>query len=87
VRLTDARRPDDPMGRLRAVLPHAVELTFERTDPVGVAALDSDGVPTSDPLTVAEAFVEHVTSLPPDDIERGLLREAVERVRIGGVPE
>lgn len=87
VRLTDARRPDDPMGRLRAVLPHAVELTFERTDPVGVAAVDSDGVPTSDPLTVAEAFVEHVTSLPPDDIERGLLREAVERVRIGGVPE
>lgn len=87
VRLTDARRPDDPMGRLRAVLPHAVELTFERATPLSVGAVDAAGVPTSDPLTVAEAFVEHVTSTPPDATERELLREAVERVRIGGVPE
>jgi len=87
VRLTDARRPDDPMGRLRAVLPHAVELTFERATPLSVGAVDAAGIPTSDPLTVAEAFVEHVTSTPPDATERELLREAVERVRIGGMPE
>ncbi len=85
VRLTDARRPDDPMGRLRAVLPHAVELTFERSIPDAIIAVDAEGVPVSDPLAIAEAFVEHVTSTPPDEIEQALLREAVERVRIDGV--
>lgn len=85
VRLTDARRPDDPMGRLRAVLPHAVELTFERSIPDAIIAVDAEGVPVSDPLAIAEAFVEHVTSTPPDEIEQTLLREAVERVRIDGV--
>lgn len=85
IRLTDARRPDDPMGRLRAVLPHAVELTFERSIPDAIIAVDAEGVPVSDPLAIAEAFVEHVTSTPPDEIEQALLREAVERVRIDGV--
>jgi len=85
IRLTDARRPDDPMGRLRAVLPHAVELTFERSIPDAIIAVDAEGVPASDPLAIAEAFVEHVTSTPPDEIEQALLREAVERVRIDGV--
>ena len=85
VRLTDARRPDDPMGRLRALLPHTVELTFEREAPAAVIAVDANGVPVTDPLAIAEAFVEHVSSTPPDDIEQQLLREAVERVRIGDV--
>ena len=87
VRLTDARRPDDPMGRLRDLLPHTVELTFDREAPAAVVAVDADGVPVTDPLAIAEAFVEHVTSTPPDDIEQQLLREAVERVRIGGVSQ
>lgn len=87
VRLTDARRPDDPMGRLRALLPHTVELAFDRAAPAAVIAVDADGQPVTDPLTIAEAFVEHVTTTPPDEVEQELLREAVERVRIGGVPE
>ena len=87
VHLTDARRPDDPMGRLQALLPHAVELTFERTSPAAVIAVDADGAPVTDPLAIAEAFVEHVTSTPPDEIEKALLRDAVERVRIGGVSQ
>ena len=87
VHLTDARRPDDPMGRLQALLPHAVELTFERTAPAAVIAVDADGVPVTDPLAIAEAFVEHVTSTPPGEIEKALLSDAVERVRIGGVSQ
>jgi len=87
VRLTDARRPDDPMGRLRALLPHTVELAFDRAALAAVIAVDADGQPVTDPLAIAEAFVEHVTTTPPDEVERELLREAVERVRIGGVRE
>jgi len=67
------------------VLPHAVELTFERSIPDAIIAVDAEGVPVSDPLAIAEAFVEHVTSTPPDEIEQALLRGAVERVRIDGV--
>lgn len=85
VRLTDARRPDDPMGRLGAVLPHVVELTFDRPAPAAILAVDADGVPVSDPLAISQAFVEHVTSTPPDEVEQRLLREAIERVRIEDV--
>lgn len=84
--LTDERRPEDPMGRLREVLPYAVELTFERRDLVSIEALDESGAPSRDPLAIAEAFVEHVTRTPPEPVERELLRDAVERVRIGEVP-
>jgi hypothetical protein len=83
--LTDERRPVDPMGRLRAVLPHAIELTFERRSLASVEAVDADGAPARDPLVIAEAFVEHVTSTPPDPLERDLLRDSVERIRIGQV--
>lgn len=80
--LTDARRPTDPMGRLRAALPHAIELAFERQALSAVEARDEHGAPARDPLTIAEAFVEHVTSTPPDAVERDLLRDSVERMRI-----
>ncbi len=85
--LTDERRPDDPMGRLRDVLPHAIELTFERRALASVEALDALGAPSRDPLSVAEAFVEHVTATPPDALERELLRDSVERTRIDQVPQ
>lgn len=85
--LTDERRPDDPMGRLRAVLPHIVELTFEQRALVSVTALDDAGSLARDPLAIAAAFVEHVTTTPPEEVERVLLRDAVERIRVSGVPE
>lgn len=85
--LTDARRPVDPMGRIRAVLPHAIELSFDRRDLESVEAVDGDGAPSRDPLAIAEAFVEHVTSTPPDALERDLLRDSVERMRIAQVPQ
>ena len=83
--LTDARRPADPMPRLRAILPYVAELTFERsaapTDPTRRTGTDAH-----DPLALAESFVSHVTSTPAGDTERHLIRDAVERVRIDQVP-
>jgi exonuclease SbcD len=83
--LTDERRPVDPMGRIRAVLPHAIELTFERRDLTSVEAMDAEGKQSTDPIAIAEAFVEHVTSTEPDPLERDLLRDSVERIRISQV--
>ena len=83
--LTDARRPDDPMGRLRAVLPHAIELAFERRALPSVTAEEDSGGPSRDPVALAEAFVEHVTSTPPEQVERELLRASVERIRVSGI--
>ena len=83
--LTDERRPDDPMGRLRTVLPHIVELAFAQRALTSVTAHEASGALARDPLAIAEAFVEHVTSTPPELPERELLRESVERIRIGEV--
>ena len=85
--LTDERRPDDPMGRLRALLPHVVELTFAQRALHPVAAYDASGAATRDPLAIAEAFVEHVTSTPAEAVERELLGESVERVRVSEVAQ
>lgn len=86
VRLTDERRPDNAMARVRQVLPHAVRLEFVADAPMSIVALDDDGQPSTDPLEISLAFVEHVTSTPADDAERALLRDAVERTRLGQVP-
>lgn len=87
VRLTDARRPDHPMDRLRGLLPHTVELTFDGGLPTAGRQDSSMVVSPTDPLSLAEQFVEHVTSTTVDDAERELLRAAVERVRVEQVPQ
>ena len=84
--LTDARRPDDPMGRLRASLPHVVELAFEQRPLPSVSAHDESGAFARDPLAIAEAFVEHVTSTAAEPVERDLLRTSVEHVRVSEAP-
>ena len=84
VRLTDPRRPAEAMARLRERWPYAVELTFESatvtpdTDAVRATAM-------SDPLQIAEAFVEHVTATPASDEEVALLQTSVEAVRISAM--
>lgn len=85
--LTDDRRPVDPMGRLREVLPHTVELAFDESPLASRSDVETRTAIPRDPLAIAESFVEHVTSTPPDPDERELLREAVERTRISGVPQ
>lgn len=85
VRLTDERRPDHPMERLREVLPYTVDLSFDRRDLRTIQAALDEAV-AADPLALAESFVTHVTDTPAEAAERELLREAVERVRISQVP-
>ena len=84
--LTDERRPADPMTRLREVLPFAIDLSFDQRALTAVEAADASGARTRDPLAIAEAFVEHVTATPAEPVERDLLRDAVERIRVGEVP-
>lgn len=85
--LTDPRRPDDPMGRLREVLPFAIELTFDQRALSGVSPDAETSGAARDPLAIAEAFVEHVTSTPAEHEERDLLRDAIERTRVSGAAE
>ena len=85
VRLTDERRPDHPMERLREVLPYTVDLSFDRRDLRAIQVALDEAV-AADPLALAESFVAHVTDTPVEPAERQLLRDAVERVRISQVP-
>ena len=85
--LTDPRRPDNPLGRLRTRYDFVAEIGFDRGDtaPAGGASTNESGAPT-DPLALAEAFVHHVTETPAGDPERRALRDAVEAVRARQVP-
>lgn len=85
--LTDARRPDNPLGRLRTRYGFVAEIAFDR----GAADLASGpssaaDVRAADPLALAEAFIEHVTGTPADAAEKSGLRDAVETVRARQVP-
>jgi exonuclease SbcD len=82
--LTDARRPEDAMERVRSRFPHAIQLSWQpRIGGDPLAAVDVRIDPsTADPVDVVLSFIEHVTSTPPTDDEAALARESVERVRI-----
>lgn len=82
--VTDPRRPENPMDRIRQRFPHAIELAW-------VPHIDGEPVPdvlprldplSNDPVHVVTAFVEHVTMQPATDRERSLAEESVERLRI-----
>jgi exonuclease SbcD len=80
--LTDDRRPDHAMSRLRDVWPHAVDLRFETRSaatPQDSASLTRE---VTDPVRVAESFVAHVTGTPARVEEATALRESIEAVRI-----
>ncbi len=85
--LTDARRPEDAMARVRSRFPHAIQLSWQPRiggDPLvpGDVRIDPN---TADPVDVVLSFIEHVTSTPPTDDEAALARDSLERVRIAEV--
>lgn len=87
--LTDARRPENAMERVRSRFPHAIQLSWQPRlagEPVAAADIRIDPT-TADPVDVVLSFIEHVTSTPPTDDEAVLARESVERVRIAEVAE
>lgn len=87
--LTDARRPEDAMERVRSRFPHAIQLTWQPRiagAPLAVADVRIDPT-TADPVDVVLSFIEHVTSTPPTQDEAALARASVERVRIAEASE
>jgi DNA repair protein SbcD/Mre11 len=87
--LTDTRRPEDAMERVRARFPHAIQLTWQPRiagAPLAPADVRIDAT-TADPVDVVLSFIEHVTSTPPTDDEAALARASVERVRLAETAE
>ena len=87
--LTDARRPEDAMGRVRSRFPHAIQLSWQPRvggDPLATVDVRIDPT-TADPVDVVLSFIEHVTSTPATDDEVLLAEQSVERVRISEVSE
>lgn len=84
--LTDARRPDHAMSRLREAWPWAVELSFDAQRSGELASAGAPTAITADPVALAESFVEHVTATPPTPEESAALRASVEAARISEVP-
>lgn len=87
--LTDRRRPEDAMDRVRSRFAHAIQLSWQPRiagDPLAAVDVRIDPT-TADPVDVVLSFIEHVTSTAPTDDEAVLARESVERVRIAEVGE
>ena len=85
--LTDERRPDHAMSRLRDVWPYTVDLDFDARRPANDTPGPARGLASADPVLLAQSFVEHVTATPPTPEESAALQRSVEAVRIGEVPE
>jgi exonuclease SbcD len=80
--LTDARRPLDPMQRLRERWPHTLVLDFvPDTVPIDTASDLLRLRETSDPVEICAAFMEWVDSTRPDREHEDALRSAIEAVR------
>lgn len=80
--ITDTRRPERPMDRLRARFPNTLQLEFA---PEGAAL--TEGAPVADvraldPVEVVGQFLEHVSGTPPTPEETRLITAAVERTRL-----
>lgn len=83
--LTDARRPDHAMSRLREIWPYTADLDFDSLRSTTDVAARELTAATTDPVAIAESFVEHVTATPPTEAESAALRDSVEAARIAEV--
>ena len=85
VTLTDARRPAEPMERLRRRFPHTVQLAFA---PVGASpdeASYAQRVAGRDDVDVCCSFLTHVRGQDATEQERRLIRAALEQGRLDDV--
>lgn len=80
VTLTDARRPDQPMERLRSRFEHVISLRFESalTTESDAEAAHLAEAARADPIELISSFVDHVRGERPDEPETALLTEALE---------
>ncbi|TNY34454.1 exonuclease SbcCD subunit D [Thermomonospora catenispora] len=78
VTLTDPRRPQNAMERLRARFPHTLALSFEPDDDGARSARRtwSERIQGRSELDIARGFLTEVTGADPDPAEADLLEEA-----------
>ena len=78
--LTDTIRPASPMERLREKWPHTLVLDFAPDG--GLIGTGADlarlAADIADPVQICGHFVEFTSGGPPDDAQRGVLRDAIE---------
>ena len=82
VTLTDARRPAEPMERLRRRFPHTLQLTFAPSGVRREEASYADRVRGLDDVDVCCSFLAHVRSREASDEERAVLGAALEQQRL-----
>jgi DNA repair protein SbcD/Mre11 len=83
--VTDERRPERPMDRLRERFPHTLQLEFAPAGGganTGVRAVD---ISVLSPVEVTTSFIEYVSGTDVTETERALIEQAVERVRLDEV--
>ncbi|MGA7434159.1 MAG: exonuclease SbcCD subunit D C-terminal domain-containing protein [Solirubrobacterales bacterium] len=79
ITLTDERRPDQPMERLRSRFENVISLRFESQISDGT---DDDPrhlteIARVDPIKLIESFIEHVRGAGPDPEEEKVLKQAL----------
>jgi exonuclease SbcD len=82
--LTDDHPQIDPMKRLRALYPNAVQLSYERDDRPQNRQLAEGRAALDQPREVIANFVRFVRETPITDAEKALVDEAVADLAAGG---
>jgi len=83
--VTDDRRPERPMERLRERFPHTLQLEFAPSNAVLTNEFRAVDIATLDPVEVTSQFINYVAGIAATDQELTLIEQAVERVRIAQV--
>ena len=71
--LTDETPQIDPMKRIRALYPNAVQLTYERNERAIEQKLTEGRAAIDDPATLVADFIEFVRGEAPSEVETQLV--------------
>ena len=80
--VTDDRRPERPMERLRERFPHTLQLEFAPSNATLTDEYRAVDIANLDPVEVTAQFINYVAGVAATDEELTLIERAVERVRI-----
>jgi len=80
--VTDDRRPERPMERLRERFPHTLQLEFAPSNATLTDEYRAVDIANLDPVEVTSQFINYVAGVAATDEELTLIEQAVERVRI-----
>jgi exonuclease SbcD len=80
--VTDDRRPERPMERLRERFPHTLQLEFAPSNATLTDEYRAVDIANLDPVEVTAQFINYVAGVAATDEELTLIEQAVERVRI-----